>query len=303
MQLNFTKMHGLGNDFVVIDAINQAVNLSNKQVQQIADRRFGVGCDQLLLVEQPSRTAVDFKYRIFNSDGSEVEQCGNGARCFARFVRAKGLTDKREITVETSSGIITLMVTEEEMVTVDMGAPVFAPERLPFMPSEGDSQQDNRYTLSINISEAGQTRTEKLEFSAASMGNPHITLKVDDIEHYPVNMIGQVLESHPAFPNRVNVGFMQVVNRQQIRLRVYERGAGETLACGTGACAAVANGISRGWLNNQVEVMLPAGSLHIQWQPEQMHKSVESAGHQSGYQNSLMMTGPASFVFEGQIKL
>lgn len=279
-------MHGLGNDFVVIDAISQDVNLTAEQVRYIADRRFGVGCDQLLLVESPEQEQVDFKYRIFNADGSEVEQCGNGARCFARFVREKNLTSKRSIVVETFSGIITLNVTDDEMVTVNMGKPSFVPERLPFVPSAGDSQQDNRYTLTIQEMETKENRI--VEFSAVSMGNPHITLLVDDLDSYPVLELGKILESHPSFPNRVNVGFMQIINDHQIRLRVYERGSGETLACGTGACAAVANGISRGWLAEQVEVMLPAGSLHIQWQQGE---------------HSLMMTGPASFVYEGQILL
>ncbi len=279
-------MHGLGNDFVVIDAISQDINLTAEQVRFIADRRFGVGCDQLLLVESPGHNKsrpVDFKYRIFNADGSEVEQCGNGARCFARFVREKNLSSKSSIVVETCSGVIHLIVDEQEMVTVDMGEPVFEPQQLPFLPSVGDSQQDNRYTLTIDRT----TGQETLEFSAVSMGNPHITLKVDDLDSYPVQEVGQILESHPSFPNRINVGFMQIINKQKIRLRVYERGAGETLACGTGACAAVANAISHHWLASEVEVKLPAGSLHIQWQ-------------QGG---TLMMTGPASFVYEGQIIL
>ena len=291
MQLNFSKMHGLGNDIVVIDAISQTVNLSPEQVRFIADRRFGVGCDQLLLVESPDQDTadrVDFKYRIFNADGSEVEQCGNGARCFARFVREKNLTSKRSIVVETFSGIITLMVDDQEMVTVDMGQPEFEPEQLPFVPAAGDSQADNRYTLTIDDQALDLQGQETLEFSAVSMGNPHITLKVANLDTFPVQTIGKILESHPSFPNRVNVGFMQIINEHQIRLRVYERGSGETLACGTGACAAVANGIRRGWLAEQVEVMLPAGSLHIQWQQGE---------------HALLMTGPASFVYEGQITL
>lgn len=288
MQLNFTKMHGLGNDFVVIDAISQKVDLSTEQVRFVADRRFGVGCDQLLLVEAPAAAdagEVDFKYRIFNADGSEVEQCGNGARCFARFVRQKKLTAKDTIVVQTFSGIIRLSVTGQEMVTVDMGRPQFAPQQLPFMPAAGDSVSDNRYTLAVDSAVAAMSA---VEFSAVSMGNPHITLNVGDIDTYPVVELGQFLQAHPAFPKRVNIGFMQIMNRQQIRLRVYERGSGETLACGTGACAAVANGISRGWLGEQVEVILPAGSLHIQWQQGE---------------HSVLMTGPASFVYEGQIIL
>ena len=281
-------MHGLGNDFVVIDAISQTVELTAEQIRFIADRRFGVGCDQLLMVESPDQTQagpVDFKYRIFNADGSEVEQCGNGARCFARFVREKNLSSKDTIVVETFSGIIRLTINQQDMVIVDMGKPVFEPKQLPFVPAAGDSQSNNRYTLAID---AGIKEIDRVEFSAVSMGNPHITIKVDDLDNYPVQQVGKMLESHPSFPNRVNVGFMQIIDKEQVRLRVYERGSGETLACGTGACAAVANGISHGWLAEQVEVRLPAGSLHIQWQQGE---------------HSLMMTGPASFVYEGQIKL
>ncbi|MCU7834772.1 MAG: diaminopimelate epimerase [gamma proteobacterium symbiont of Taylorina sp.] len=276
-------MHGLGNDFVVIDAISQNINLTIEQICFIADRHFGIGCDQLLLVEHSDSADVDFKYRIFNADGGEVEQCGNGARCFARFVQEKKLTSKNTIIVETCSGVITLRLNERGMVTVDMGQPAFDVKQLPFLAALDDSQQDNRYNLTIIT----KTGSETLEFSAVSMGNPHITLKSDDLDHYPVQEIGQILESHPSFPQRVNVGFMQILNQHQIRLRVYERGSGETLACGTGACAAVANAISRNWLVSPVEVVLPAGSLHIQWQQGQ----------------SLMMTGPASFVYEGQIIL
>ncbi len=291
MLLNFTKMHGLGNDFVVIDAISQKVDLTTEQVRFIADRRFGIGCDQLLLVEPPHNShdqSIDFRYRIYNADGSEVEQCGNGARCFARFVREKNLTQKHTIVVETFGGIITLMVNEQDLVTVNMGRPIFTPEQLPFVPAVDDSPADNRYTLTYSHTNNRTTEEEMLEFSAVSMGNPHITLKVNDLDSYPVQQIGKMLESHPSFPNRVNVGFMQVINEHQIRLRVYERGSGETLACGTGACAAVANGISHGWLEEQVEVRLAAGSLHIQWQQGE---------------HALMMTGPASFVYEGQITL
>ena len=281
-------MHGLGNDFVVIDAISQTVELTTEQIRFIADRRFGVGCDQLLMVESPDQTqagSVDFKYRIFNADGSEVEQCGNGARCFARFVREKNLSSIGTIVVETFNGIIRLTINQQDMVIVDMGKPVFEPKQLPFVPAAGDSQSNNRYTLAID---AGIKEIDRVEFSAVSMGNPHITIKVDDLDNYPVLQVGKMLESHPSFPNRVNVGFMQIIDKEQVKLRVYERGSGETLACGTGACAAVANGISHGWLAEHVEVRLPAGSLHIQWQQGE---------------HSLMMTGPASFVYEGQIKL
>ncbi|MCP3851573.1 MAG: diaminopimelate epimerase [Gammaproteobacteria bacterium] len=287
MLIKFTKMHGLGNDFVVIDAITQTIELSSEQVRIIADRRFGVGCDQLLIVENSSLSDVDFRYRIFNADGGEVEQCGNGARCFARFVREKKLTSKQSIVVETYGGIICLMVDEQELVTVNMGKPDFDPKGLPFVPSEGDSQSNNRYTLAIDA-ETNEQKIGSVEFSAVSMGNPHVTIKVDDLDHYPVQAIGKILESHASFPKRVNVGFMQLVDNEHIRLRVYERGSGETLACGTGACAAVANGISRGWLAEGVEVVLPAGRLQIQWQQGE---------------HPLMMTGPASFVYEGQIQL
>ena len=283
MLINFTKMHGLGNDFVMIDAISQKINLSTEQIRFIADRHFGVGCDQLLLVEASIKDNIDFKYRIFNADGGEVEQCGNGARCFVRFVQEKKLTTKKSIRVETYSGVITLTTNEQGLVTVDMGKPVFNVNQLPFLASSDDSEQNNRYTLTLNT-ENGQ---ETIEFSAVSMGNPHITIKVDNLDNYPVEQIGKILESHPSFPKRVNVGFMQIINKHQIRLRVYERGTGETLACGTGACAAVANAISQHWLASQVEVKLPAGNLHIQWQAGQ----------------TLMMTGPANFVYEGQIIL
>ena len=287
MLIHFTKMHGLGNDFVVIDAISQQINLNTEQIRFIADRHFGVGCDQLLLVEKSIAENIDFKYRIFNADGGEVEQCGNGARCFARFVQQKKLTAKKSIRVETFSGIITLATNEQELVTVDMGKPVFNVKQLPFLPSGDDSEQNNRYTLTLDTIINADKNQGTVEFSAVSMGNPHITLNVDDLDHYPVRKIGKILESHPVFPKRVNVGFMQIINKHQIRLRVYERGTGETLACGTGACAAVANAISHQWLASPVEVKLPAGSLHIQWQPGQ----------------TLMMSGPASFVYEGQIIL
>ncbi len=293
MQLNFTKMHGLGNDFVVIDAISQRISLTQEQVKFIADRHFGVGCDQLLLVEKAdnSQLDIDFKYRIFNADGGEVEQCGNGARCFARFVQEKKLTTKSTILVETYGGVICLKINQDGDVSVDMGQPVFAPEKLPFLPESAsyekeDHQSNNRYTLTIPYASKEQDKT--IEFSAVSMGNPHITIRVTDLDNYPVQKVGRLLESHPAFPMRVNVGFMQIIDEHTIYLRVYERGSGETLACGTGACAAVANGITQGWLTENVSVILPAGKLHIQWQQGD---------------HSLIMTGPASFVYEGQIIL
>jgi len=273
MVIQFTKMHGLGNDFVVIDAISQSINLSAEQIRKIADRHFGVGCDQLLLVEKPTNPLAEFRYRIFNADGGEVEQCGNGARCFALFVRAQGLTSNSIIPVETASGIIQLQV-EEDLVTVDMGIPNFQPQSLPFI----TETREQTYTLLVNGAEC--------TISAVSMGNPHAVLTVSDIENVDVPGIGSAIENHQQFPQRVNVGFMQIVNRQHIRLRVFERGAAETLACGTGACAAVAIGQMRGELDEEVSVQLPGGSLTIRWQ---------------GEGQNLLMTGPATTVFQGQI--
>ena len=276
MQLNFTKMHGLGNDFVVIDAINNPITFLPRQVRALADRRFGIGCDQLLLVEHSSRAGIDFRYRIFNADGSEVQQCGNGARCFARFVRDKGLTDKDEIVVETASGIITLYLEADGLVRVNMGVPNFVPASLPFS-VEAEQQA---YELELD--------GRPLRLGAVSMGNPHAVLQVEDIDSAPVGVLGPQLESHPLFPERVNVGFMQVVSKAQIRLRVYERGAAETLACGTGACAAVAVGRRWGLLDEEVSVSLPGGELRIRW---------------PGEGEALWMIGPAVTVFEGSIEL
>lgn len=275
MMLKFTKMHGIGNDFVVIDAINQKVELTVDQIRLLADRRFGVGCDQLLLVEQPSQSAVDFKYRIFNADGSEVAQCGNGARCFARFVHDKGLTDKTTIAVETASGVIYPSLKSEGEVTVDMGLPRFLPSDIPF---DADKQSVT-YRLPL-------TERKDVEISAVSMGNPHAVLLVDDIETADVETLGAIIERHHQFPERVNVGFMEVVNPSQINLRVFERGAGETLACGTGACAAVVSGIQRGLLAREVRVKLPGGELLIEW---------------SNDNASVWMTGPTTHVFDGEI--
>ncbi len=277
MNLQFTKMHGLGNDFVVIDAINQSFELSPEQAQHIADRHFGIGCDQLLLVEQSALPNVDFRYRILNADGSEVEQCGNGARCFARFVYNKGLTDKETIVVETAGGIITLYLVADDLVRVDMGPPQLLPEKIPF--------QAEQQTVSYNL----QVGDETVQLAAVSMGNPHAVVRVDDIDSAPVARLGPLLESHTRFPNRVNVGFMQVINPQHIKLRVYERGAAETLACGSGACAAVVAGRLQGWLDNQpITVSLAGGDLIITW---------------SGENQSVQMTGPAIEVFEGSINL
>jgi diaminopimelate epimerase len=276
MPLNFTKMHGLGNDFVVFDAITQPVSLSSEQIRFIADRHFGVGCDQLLLVETAQQSGVDFRYRIFNADGGEVQQCGNGARCFARFVRDKGLSDKESIVVETASGVITLTIEADGQVRVDMGVPNFDPAALPF----AAVKRRERYELLVN--------DEVLEVGAVSMGNPHLVLQVDSVESAPVERLGPLLESHNMFPERVNVGFMQVVNRSHIRLRVYERGSGETLACGTGACAAVAVARSWGLLDDEVTVSLRGGDLNVRW---------------AGEGEPLWMIGPAVTVYEGEIGL
>ena len=272
----FTKMHGLGNDFVVIDAINHPITFTPRQVRALADRRFGIGCDQLLMVERPRTAGVDFRYRIFNADGSEVQQCGNGARCFARFVRDQGLTDKDEIVVETASGIITLYIEGDGMVRVNMGVPNFAPASLPF---KAEAEQ-LVYELELD--------GDAVRLGAVSMGNPHAVLEVADIDHAPVASMGPRLESHPLFPERVNVGFMQVMAKDRIRLRVYERGAAETLACGTGACAAVAVGHRWGLLADEVTVSLPGGELRIRWQ---------------GEGQPLWMIGPATTVFEGTISI
>ena len=276
MKIRFSKMHGLGNDFVVIDGVRQAIALAPEQIRFIADRHFGVGCDQLLLVEKAGRPDVDFRYRIFNADGGEVEQCGNGARCFVRFVHEQGLTDKREIRVETMSGVICPRLEEDASVTVDMGVPVFSPERIPFVSASDDVVQP----LDVG--------GESVRITAVSMGNPHAVQVVADVDAAPVTVQGPLVEAHPRFPQRVNAGFMQIVGRQAIRLRVFERGAGETLACGTGACAAVVAGIARGLLDSPVRVVTRGGELSIGW---------------NGKGTPVLMTGPAVTVFTGDIEL
>lgn len=276
MKLKFTKMHGLGNDFVVIDGVRQQIALSPEQLRYLGNRHFGVGCDQILLVEKASRPGVDFRYRIFNSDGGEVEQCGNGARCFVRFVHDQGLTDKREIRVETLRGDISPRLEADGMVSVDMGVPVFAPERIPFVSMTDDLVQP----LDVG--------GEELLITAVSMGNPHAVQIVADVDIAPVAAQGPLIEAHPRFPQRVNAGFMQIVGRQAIRLRVFERGAGETLACGTGACAAVVAGIARGLLDSPVRVATRGGELTIAWR---------------GQGEPVLMTGPATTVFTGEIEL
>jgi len=276
MPLRFSKMHGLGNDFMVIDAINQDIELNAGQIKRWSDRHFGIGFDQLLLVEAADRDDVDFHYRIFNADGGEVEHCGNGARCFARFVRNHGLSSKDSIPVSTASGILQLNIMHDGRVQVDMGEPDFTPASLPF---NADSQQAE-YQLTVD--------RQTITIGVASMGNPHAVMLVDDIDTAPVTTLGPALQAHPDFPNRVNAGFLQIVDDGHVRLRVYERGAGETLACGTGACAAVALGHQWGMLADSVTVELTGGQLQIDW---------------SGPGSSMLMTGPATQVYEGEIEI
>ncbi len=276
MKLRFSKMHGAGNDFVVFDAINQRVELSAEQVRFIADRHFGVGCDQLLLVERPSRPDADFRYRIFNADGGEVEQCGNGARCFMRFVHDKKLSRENEIRVETANGIIRPRLEMDGRVSVNMGEPIFNLDQIPFTASE------RALTYGLEL------KGEAVEISVLSMGNPHAVQYVDNVDTAAVARQGPLIERHPRFPNKVNAGFMQIIDRQHIRLRVFERGAGETLACGTGACAAVVAGISRDLLDATVQVATRGGELAIHW---------------AGVGTPVWMTGPAENVFEGEIEL
>ncbi len=281
MRLKFTKMQGAGNDFVVIDGVRQHVSLRAEQWRTIADRHFGIGADQVLLVEPSDRDGVDFRYRIFNADGGEVEQCGNGARCFVRFVRDKGLTRKDAIRVETLSGVIEPRMEADGRVTVDMGSPVFEHARIPFDPGAMRGRAEGEDTLWPLGLDHG-TRW----VSVLSMGNPHAVQRVDDVDAAPVALEGPLIERHPAFPRKVNAGFMQVVSPHRIRLRVFERGAGETLACGTGACAAVVSGIRAGLLRSPVDVETRGGALTIAWDG-----------------GSVMMTGPAVPVFEGEIEL
>ena len=276
MTLKFTKMHGLGNDFAVIDAINQSVALTPEQVQQLADRHFGIGFDQLLLVEAATTGAADFRYRIYNADGGEVAQCGNGARCFMQFVREQGLTDKAHIQVDTTSGPLQLVQQSDGQISVDMGVPRLEPADIPFV-APG---RERTYTLDV--------LDRHLEIAALSIGNPHAVLLVDDIETAPVASLGPAIENHPRFPERVNVGFMQIVNNNCIRLRVFERGAGETLACGSGACAAVVAGRLQEQLAESVKVILNGGELVVSW---------------AGEGRPVLMTGPATTVYQGRIEL
>ncbi len=283
MKLKFTKMHGAGNDFVVIDAINQSVNLTAAQWRAIADRRFGIGADQILVVEKPGSSNVDFRYRIFNSDGGEVEQCGNGARAFVKFVVDKGLTDRRDIRVETMSGIIAPRLEDDGRITVNMGAPGLDTQSIPF-DAAGLSAAHEHLAPVWPLDVKGQLR----HIVVVSMGNPHAVQVVADVDTAPVESEGPAIEGHPLFPKRVNAGFMQVVDRHHVRLRVFERGAGETLSCGTGACAAAVSGILRGLLESPVTVSTRGGDLSIAW---------------DGGVSPVLLTGPAVSVFEGSIDL
>ena len=279
-KLKFTKMHGLGNDFMVVDGVNQAFEPQEAPLTQWANRHTGVGFDQLLLVEKAGAADVDFRYRIFNADGSEVEQCGNGARCFARFVADKGLSSKQEIRVETARGVIVPRLLDSGLVVVNMGKPRLMPSEIPFVPAAGEADDALTHIVLVGL--------ESVPLSCVNMGNPHAVLLVDDVDTAPVARWGEAIESNEQFPERVNVGFMQVLDEGHIRLRVYERGAGETQACGSGACAAVAVGIQQGLLAEEVRVELPGGRLDIAWK---------------GPGQPLFMTGPAAHVYDGFIHL
>ena len=280
MKLHFTKMHGIGNDFIVLDHTKSPFQLTKEIIQSLSHRQLGIGCDQLLVVENSTLKDVDFKYRIFNQDGNEVEQCGNGARCFYRFVKDKHLTDKASIRVETKSGVIELTEDDEHMIEVNMGEPIFNPKLIPFI----SDTEKNEYSISIDLPD----QKGLINIAALSMGNPHAVITVEDINKAHVKPLGAYLESHALFPKRVNVGFMEIVTPHHIRLRVFERGVGETLACGTGACAAAVSGIKRQLLSTPVKVDMTGGSLSIDWK---------------GDTNPVMMKGPAVTIFEGHIEI
>ncbi|MFT7243174.1 MAG: diaminopimelate epimerase [Candidatus Azotimanducaceae bacterium] len=282
MLLRFTKMHGLGNDFVLLDLISQSVSIGKEQIRALADRRLGVGFDQLLIVEPPMSPDTDFHYRIFNADGSEAEQCGNGARCFLRFVRDRGLTTKTQIRLSTNTGVIEARLEPDGNITIDMGPPVLEPANIPFVAERAQIT----YPLGVEMPVCGTYK--EFDISSVNMGNPHAVLVVDDVEQTPVSQLGPLIENHARFPQRVNVGFMQIISRSEIRLRVFERGTGETRACGTGACAAVVAGRLRGLLDETVEVRLTGGGLNVSW---------------AGDKASVMMTGPASRVYEGRLHI
>ncbi|USX27321.1 diaminopimelate epimerase [Oxalobacteraceae bacterium OTU3CINTB1] len=287
MKLKFTKMHGAGNDFVVIDGINQKIDLTAAQWKLLGDRRFGVGADQILLVEKSVQPDVDFRYRIFNADGGEVEQCGNGSRAFVKFVSEKGLTDKQSIKVETRSGVIAPRLEADGSITVDMGPPVLDAPRVPFDAEGLQGERHGGATVWPLVLELAGAK-ESVLISAVSMGNPHAVQVVDDVDAAPVELTGPLIEHNPRFPNRVNAGFMQIVDRGHIKLRVFERGVGETLACGTGACAAAVAGIARGLLDSPVRVDARGGQLSISW---------------AGEGQPVLLTGPAVTVFEGEMEI
>lgn len=283
MLVRFTKMHGLGNDFVLLDLISQNIQLRADQIRSLADRRLGIGFDQLLTVSPPEDPSLDFTYRIYNADGSEAEQCGNGARCFLRFVRDRGLTTKTKLRLGTRTGVIEARLEKDGNITVNMGAPMLAPEDIPFIADSPAVQ----YELELTGKHCPD-HVSKISFAAVGMGNPHAVLTVDDVDTAPVGELGPLLESHPRFPNRVNVGFMQIVDRSHIRLRVFERGAGETSACGTGACAAMVAARQQGLVDDKVDVELTGGTLGVAWQ---------------GNDSPVYMSGPACRVYEGRLHI
>ena len=293
MRLKFTKMQGAGNDFVVLDGMAAPVAITPEQARRLADRRFGIGADQLLVVEPGTEPGIDFRYRIFNSSGDEVEHCGNGARCFVRYVRRRGYTSKTSVRVQTVNNVLELHEQPDGRVTVDMNRPIFELARVPFDASGlaprrlGPGAPERGFELWPLADIEGH----RVEVAVLSMGNPHAVLRVDDVRQAPVAVLGPRIEGHPRFARRVNAGFLQVLARDEVNLRVYERGAGETLACGTGACAAVVAGIRLGWLDRRVTVHTRGGDLLIEW---------PAAADDSG---SVLMTGPAEFVFEGEIEL
>ena len=276
MRLKFTKMHGLGNDFVMLDGVSNKLKLSSDKVQHIADRHFGIGCDQLLIVEPPQNPKADFRYRIFNQDGGEVENCGNGARCFAQFVRERELTSKHRIVVETKAGLMVLNVQKDGLISVNMGVPELKPEKIPFK----TDRQSITYPLTVG--------NKTFDISAVSMGNPHAVTIVDDVDNFKVHRYGPAIESHKLFPNRVNAGFLQITSSSTAKLRVFERGVGETLACGTGACAAMVAGRLQGKFEKTVTIVLKGGTLKLNW---------------PGEGKPVTMTGPATTVFHGQVKI
>lgn len=300
MKIPFTKMQGLGNDFVVLNFVDSQMQLSSEQFAQIADRRLGIGCDQILIVERSDQTDIDFGYRIVNADGSEVGQCGNGARCLIKFIRQQGLTDKKSLRISTCSSVMELHVNDDGSVTVDMGKVSFKPKDVPFIVDQLiadqliSDQQQKRYSITLEGSEPGINET--IDIAIANVGNPHCLVLVDDIDKAPVELVGRQLESHPRFPEKVNVNFMQMVSPSEINLRVYERGAGETMACGSGACATVAMAQELGLLTSAVTVNLLGGSLNI-------YREIEDSKSNTTNSNNILMTGAAEFSFTGEITL